>query len=88
MVARARAPKPEEVEEPIKVEVVDVLEVEEPLVQNKIVKLTYDGRVYDVEVREINGRQIVQESVYKEVNLPYSKRTTKILVAAAGTQVK
>lgn len=61
---------------------------EEVPVDEKMVKLTYEGRVYDVIVREIDGRNIVQESVYKEVPLPYSKRTTKILVAAAGTQIR
>lgn len=47
-----------------------------------------EGREYQVEVMDINGRKIVATSVYKEVPLPYSKRTTKILVAAAGTQLR
>jgi len=89
----ARAPKATLTPDAVTVEVEAVNDSAEVIlevtpVETKTVKLTYDGRVYDVEVLEIDGRNLVQKSVYKEVPLPYSKRTTKFLVVAAGTYIR
>ena len=53
----------------------------------KTMQIVSDGSVIDVEVIERDGRNVVKESVWKEVPLPFTNRTTRILVAAAGTTI-
>ena len=56
-------------------------------VDTRKIQIVSDGSVIDVEVIEKDGRNVVKESVWKEVPLPFTNRTTRILVAAAGTTI-
>ena len=51
-------------------------------------QILHDGVRYPVEVQFVRGQAILVQSVYKEVPLPNSKKTTKVLVAAAGSVVQ
>jgi hypothetical protein len=63
--------------------------VEEKPAPKNTKRFVSEGRTYQVEVGyDENGREVVAKSVYREVQLPNSKRTTQILVAARGTRLQ
>jgi hypothetical protein len=52
-------------------------------------QILQQGQKYDVEIEyNESGQTVLVDSVYKEVPLPGSNKTTKVLVAAKGSVVQ
>lgn len=82
--AKSRQEKPTTV-----VQVEPEIIVEEPEAQGSVAKrqVVSEGEVFEVEMENIDGWNVVKESVYREEYLPNSKRKTKIVVIAKGSRL-